>query len=73
MAMRDPYKGTELLFCDVIEEPEIIFAWLPVKCFDGSWTWFRPVFRRLCLLKPEIGIGDPWWQYARPLTREGSE
>jgi len=66
--MADPFKGTTLMFCDIIGEPEITFAWLPVKCFDGGWVWFRPVWRRLCLIKPYLANGrndDPWWQYAR--------
>ena len=64
--MIDPYKGSALLFCDVLGEPERVFAWWPVKCFDGSRVWLRPVWRRLCLLKAHIdGPSDPWWQYAR--------
>ena len=64
--MNDPFKGTALLFCDILCEPEIHFAWLPRKCFDGSWTWMRPVWARLCVLKSSLdGPRDPWWQYAK--------
>jgi hypothetical protein len=65
--MRDPYHGTTLLFCDIITDPEPAFAWLPVKCFDGTWVWMRPVWRRLCFVKPHLARGTdyPWWQYAR--------
>lgn len=64
--MKDPFKGTTLLFCDIIGDPEPAFAWWPVKCFDGRWVWMRPVWRRLCLRKPHLhGPDDPWWQYAR--------
>lgn len=66
--MADPYKGLTPVFCDVIGEPEISFAWRPVKCFDGSRVWLRPVWRRLCLIKPYLANGkadNPWWQYAR--------
>jgi hypothetical protein len=71
--MTDPFKGTELLFCDIIGEPEVVFAWLPVKCFDKSWVWLRPVARRRCLVRPHLyGPHDgPWWQYAA--IREGGE
>jgi len=62
----DPFKGTTLLFCDVLGEPEKSFAWLPVRCFDGKWVWLCPVWRRLCVLTPDLpGPHDPWWQYAR--------
>ena len=66
--MGDPYKGATLMFCDILGDPEPAFAWLPVKCFDGKWVWLRPVWRRLCLIKPSLANGrneDPWWQYAR--------
>ena len=64
--MTDPFKGTKLIFCDILGEPEVHFAWLPVRCFDGRWAWFRPVWARLCLVKPHLrGPDDPWWQYAR--------
>ena len=68
--MRDPFKGTALLFCDILGEPELVFAWWPVRCFDGSWAWLRPVYRRLCIVKPYLSNGrndDPWWQYAKPI------
>jgi hypothetical protein len=68
--MTDPFKGTKLMFSDIIGPHEIIFAWWPVKCFDGTWTWLKPVCRRLCLIKPYLANGrneDPWWQYARPI------
>ncbi len=66
--MTDPFKGTTLVFADVIGDMEPAFAWLPTKCFDGSLVWLRPVWRRLCLIKPYLSNGrndDPWWQYAR--------
>lgn len=67
--MSDPYKGTELLFCDIIGEPEVYFAWWPRKCFDGRWVWMRPVWARMVVLKQYIdGPSDPWWQYARVNT-----
>lgn len=65
--MPDPYKGTALMFCDIIGEPELSFAWFPVKCYDGSRVWMRSVWRRLAVVKPHLKYGpdDPWWQYAR--------
>jgi hypothetical protein len=64
--MTDPYMGTTLVFCDILGEPEIAFAWLPTRCFDGQWVWLRPVWRRLCVLRFNVdGCFDPWWQYAR--------
>ena len=65
--MSDPFKGTRLMFCDILGDPEPAFAWLPTKCFDGTWVWLRPVWRRLCIPKPYLGLSDyePWWQYAR--------
>ena len=64
---RDPFKGTVLTFCDILGEPEIHFAWLPRKCFDGRWVWLRHVWARLVVLKPSLGPrgDDPWWQYAK--------
>lgn len=66
MSLLDPYKGTKLMFCDILGDQEVFFPLLPRKCFDGRWGWLRPVWRRLCVLKPSIGTGpsEPWWQYA---------
>lgn len=67
--MRCAFKNTKLQFCDILGEPERFFAWLPRKCFDGTWVWLSPAWRRLCVLKPYInGPSDPWWQYARIMT-----
>ena len=68
--MMDPFRGTKLLFCDILGEPELQFAWVPRKCFDGRYVWLRPVWARLCILKPHIQFGpvDAWWQYARVAT-----
>lgn len=67
--MTDPYKGTTLMYCDILGEPELHFAWIPRKCFDGRWVWLRPVWARLCVAKPSLSWGlfeeRPWWQYAR--------
>lgn len=68
--MRDPFRGTKLMFSDILGEPEVVFAWWPVKCYDGSWAWMQPVYRRLCLIKPYLANGysdEPWWQYAKPI------
>lgn len=68
--MRDPFRGTELMFSDILGEPDLVFAWWPVKCYDGSWVWMRPVYRRLCVIKTYLANGrneDPWWQYAKPI------
>lgn len=70
--MTDPYKGTSLMFSDVLGDPEPTFAWVPTKCFDGSWVWLRPLWRRLCIIKPYLANGrneDPWWQYARRIDQ----
>lgn len=64
--MSDAFKGTKLMFCDILGEPELHFAWWPVRCFDGKIVWLRPVWARLCLRKPHLaGPDDPFWQYAR--------
>lgn len=65
--MSDPYNGTTLMFCDIVSPPEPCFAWLPTKCFDGTWMWMRPMWRRLCVVKAHLARGpeEPWWQYAR--------
>jgi len=64
----DPFKGTALLFSDIIGEPEPFFAWWPVRCYDGRWAWLCIAWRRLCLVKPIYsGPDDPFWQYARSL------
>lgn len=71
--MSDPFKGTKLQFCDILGKPELSFAWVPTKCFDGTWTWLRPVWRRLCIIKPYLANGradDPWFQYARPVKEQ---
>jgi|GEM_PF-3625598 len=66
----DPYFGTVLKFCSIISPPEIIFAFWPVRCFDGRWAWMRPVWRRLALIKPHLErtSDEPWWQYALPVV-----
>lgn len=69
----DPWHGTALKFANVIGPPERVFAWLPVKCFDGAYVWLRPVWRRLCLIKPQLDNGrndEPWFQYARTIRGE---
>lgn len=65
--MSDPFKGTTLMFCDILGDPEPVFAWWPVKCFDGRWAWLTVVWRRLCVRHAYLHGpgGDPWWQYAR--------
>lgn len=68
--MADPYRGTALVFADVLGDPEIVFAWRPRRCYDGRLAWLYPVWRRLCLIKPHLSNGrndDSWWQYAKPL------
>lgn len=69
--MTDPFRGTLLEFCDVLGAPETVFAWWPVRCFDGRVVWGKLVSRRLCLLKSHLqGPGEPWWQYARLIADE---
>lgn len=64
-AAPDPYKRSALAFCDILGEPELQFAWVPRKCFDGRWVWLRPVWARLCIPKPYLpGPSEAWWQYA---------
>lgn len=65
--LNDPFKNTRLEFCDILGKPELHFAWVPRKCFDGGWVWLRPIWARLCVLKTHLmqGPADPWWQYAR--------
>lgn len=71
--MNDPYKNTTLEFCTILGEPELHFAWIPRRCFDGRWVWLRPVWARLCLLKSHLqrGVELPWWQYARNDRSQG--
>ena len=63
----DPFKGKTFLFTEVLGEPELVFAWWPVKCFDGKWAWFCFVWRRLCICQFYFGgyRDDPFYQYAK--------
>lgn len=63
----DPYNLTTLVFCDIIGEPVLKFAWLPKKCFDGQWVWLRSVWARPCVLKSHLDgfRTGPWMQYAK--------
>ena len=65
--MSDPFKGTKLVFCDIVGDPEPVFAWMPVRCFDGRIAWLCVVWRRLCIRRSYChGPGDdPWYQYAK--------
>lgn len=44
-----------------------LFAWWPVRLFDGTWVWLRFVSRRRIQLHQYLSGGsDHWWQYALP-------
>lgn len=46
------------------------FAWLPVRTFDGRWSWLIWVNRRLVQKYSYLDGGSAqWWQYRR---REGA-
>lgn len=65
--MTDPFKDTKPYFSALAGDPEVFFPWIPRRCFDGTWVWLKPAWRRLCIAGNVCGAqaGEPWWQYAR--------
>jgi hypothetical protein len=55
-----------MAFANLIGPVERRFAWLPVRLWNGSFAWLRPVARRCAVVHGHLGSrgGDTFWVYS---------
>lgn len=62
----------QMAFADFVGPVEKKFAWLPVKLWNGSSAWLRPVARRCAVVHLHLtpGGGDTFWVYSTINTQK---
>jgi hypothetical protein len=65
----------DMAFANFIGPVERKFAWLPVKLWNGSFAWLRPVARRCAVVHGYLtpGGGDTFWVYSTTNAKETSD
>jgi hypothetical protein len=48
---------------------ERVFAWVPRRCWNGSWAWMRYVYRRANVVHSYFDDGgDVFFVYSKPIN-----